>query len=149
LRLVLDTTYLLPAVGVSVKDISSQDVLNTLGKTNETALCEISIFELCAKAAKYVASGKLDAERVSRGIQAIREDDSITKLPPYNRAQLSTAIKLREMLGDFIDCLILSTAINLADGLMTEDGSIHELKRNEGFRELLKSVNPKFEIRKL
>lgn len=149
MRLVLDTTYLLPAVGVSVKEISSEDLLSSLNKTNETALCEISIFELCAKAAKYVAAGKLEAQRVSRGIRAIMEDESIAKLRAYDSEQLSTAIKLREMLGDFIDCMILATAINQADGLLTEDGSIHELRRNEEFKKLVKSVNPDFEIRKL
>ena len=51
MRLVLDTTYLLPVVGVSVKEISSEEVLKSLGEKYETALCEVSIFELCAKAA--------------------------------------------------------------------------------------------------
>lgn len=149
MRLVLDTTYLLPTVGVSVKEISYEDVLSSFAKTSEIALCEITIFELCAKAAKYVAAGKLESQRVSRGIEAIIEDNSIIKLTSYDSDSLSTAIKLREILGDFIDCLILSTALNHADELLSEDGSIHELKKNERFKEIVKSINPKFEIRKL
>lgn len=149
MRLVLDTTYLLPVVGLSVKEISSEEVLRSLGAKYETAFCEISIFELCAKAAKFVAMGKLDAQRVTRGIKAITEDNSIIKLQAYESDELTTAIKLRRLLGDFIDCLILSTAINRSDGLLTEDGNIHELKKNDDYKDILKSVNPKFEIRKL
>lgn len=142
----LDTAYLLPAIGISVKKISSEDVLESLNKANEAALCEITIFELCAKAAKYVSAGMLEAGRVSRGIQAIINDDSIIKLRTYDSRELSTAFKLRAILGDFIDCLILATAMNQADRLLTEDRDIHDLKRNERFKELVKSANPKFEI---
>ncbi|MDG6923008.1 MAG: PIN domain-containing protein [Nitrososphaerota archaeon] len=149
MRVVLDTTYFLPAVGISVKEISTEDVLSSLSKTSDPALCQITIFELCAKAAKYVAEGKLETRRAHRGIQAVIEDDSIKKLDPYESGTLSVAIQLREMLGDFIDCLILATAISQADVLLTEDRSIHDLRHQSVFRELVKSENPDFEIRKI
>ncbi|MDG6999830.1 MAG: hypothetical protein JRN15_12025 [Nitrososphaerota archaeon] len=48
---------------------------------------------------------------------------------------MSITVKLRKVLGDFIDCMIVGTALSQAQGLLTEDGSIHELKRNATFKE--------------
>jgi len=55
-RLVLDTTYFLPAIGISVKDISTEDISKSLNKGFEIAICDITIFELSAKGAKYVSA---------------------------------------------------------------------------------------------
>jgi predicted nucleic acid-binding protein len=146
---VLDTTYLLPVIGISVKKISGQDVARFRSADLETAICEITTFELAAKGAKYVATDKLEAKEVSKGIEAITHDDSLIKLQVYGDENLSLAFKLRGLLSDFIDCLILATAINYADALLTEDRDIHRLKRNQRFRELIKSINSKFEIQQL
>ncbi|MDH2900862.1 MAG: PIN domain-containing protein [archaeon] len=149
-RFVLDTTYLLPVIGISVKKISGQDVARFRSNVSfETAICDITIFELSAKGAKYVAKGKLEGRGVSTGIDAIIKDDSLMKLQSYDDRNLATAFKLRETLNDFIDCLILSTAVNQADVLLTEDGFIHNLKRNETFKELIRPINPKFQIQRL
>jgi len=84
------------------------------------------------------------------GLEAVRNDDSLIKLQVYDDFELlSLAIQLRTMIGDFIDCLIVASAMSHADGLLTEDSLIHDLKQNKIFRELVKSTNPKFEIRKL
>lgn len=146
-RFVLDTTYLLPVIGISVKKISGQDIARFRSTVSfETAICDITILELSAKGAKYVAKGKLKGRGVSTGII---KDDSLMKLQSYDDQNLATAFKLRETLNDFIDCLILSTAVNQADVLLTEDGYIHNLKQNETFKELIKPINPKFEIQRL
>lgn len=152
-RFVLDTTYVMPAVGMTVKKVSGKDVANfrvTVGKEgSETAICDITIFELSAKGAKYVEEGKLEAESILRGVEAILNDNSLIKLKAYDNQNVSTAIELRKTLGDFIDCLIVSSAMNNADVLLTEDEYIHDLKRDEKFKELTRSMNPKFEIRRL
>jgi hypothetical protein len=50
------------------------------------------------------------------------------------------------MLSDFIDCLILSSAINWSDILLTEDEHINNLKENRDFQGLLETLNPEFKI---
>ncbi len=60
-RFVLDTTYLLPVIGISVKKISGQDVARFRSNVSfETAISGTTIFEHSAKGAKYVAKGKLE-----------------------------------------------------------------------------------------
>jgi len=112
-------------------------------------MSDITIFELSAKGAKHITVGNLTAERVSRGIRAIVYDDKIERIPIHDSSVLITAFKLRRMLSDFIDCLILSSAINRNDILVTEDEDIHDLRKNGAFQELLQTINPEFKIQTL
>jgi hypothetical protein len=47
----------------------------------------------------------------------------------------------------FVDCLIVSTALNNTDILVTEDEVIKDLKKNKAFLELKASINPKFDVK--
>lgn len=149
MRLLLDTTYLLPAVGVSVKGLPEDASIQLIGKGHRISISDITIFELSAKGAKHIAVGSLTAERVSRGIRAIVYDDRIARVPVHDSSVLLTAFKLRRMLNDFIDCLILSSAINGNDVLLTEDEDIQNLRRKEEFQGILRAVNPGFKIQTL
>jgi len=149
LRLLLDTTYLLPAIGVSIRGIPEDTPIKLIGKGYEIMMSDITIFELSAKGAKHITLGTLTAERVSRGIRAIVYDDRIERIPVHDSSVLLTAFKLRRMLNDFIDCLILSSAINRNDILVTEDGDIHDIKEKREFQELLHMINPQFKIQTL
>ena len=146
MKLLLDTTYLLPAIGISINELPKDVPIKLMQKGNRISICDISLFELSAKGAKHVSTGILPAERVTRGIRAIIYNDDIETVSMYESTLLFTAFKLRGMLNDFIDCLILSAAINRCDILLTEDTDIQELKKNKEFNELRMAINPKFKI---
>lgn len=118
-------------------------------KNHQIAISDISIFEISAKAAKHVFAGTLPAERVAKGIRAIIYDERITVIPLYDSSVLLMAFKLRKLLDDFIDCLILSSAVNRCDAILTEDEDIQNLKRNKEFAGFAATVNPKFKIQTL
>lgn len=149
MKLLLDTTYLLPAIGISIKELPKDAPIKLIQKGHQISVSNISIFELSAKGARHIVAGTLPAERVTRGIRAIIYDDTITIIPIHESTLLLTAFKLRNMLGDFIDCLILSSAINQCDALITEDNDIQNLKKNKEFNELVTTINPKFQIQTL
>jgi predicted nucleic acid-binding protein len=149
LKLLLDTTYLLPAIGISIKELPKDALTKLTQKGNRISICDISIFELAAKGAKHVSAGTLPAERVTRGIRAIVYNETIETIPTNESTILLTAFKLRNTLNDFIDCLILSAAINHCNALITEDDDIQNLKKNEKLNELLKTTNPNFKIQTL
>jgi PIN domain nuclease of toxin-antitoxin system len=149
LKILLDTTYLLPTVGITVRELSKGVPSKLAKKGHQVAISEMTIFELTAKGAKYVAIGTLSPERVTDGIRSLLHDDTIGKIPPYETEIVLTAFKLRSMLHDFIDCLILSTAINNCDALITEDNEIHAQKKNKEYYNLLSEINPEFKIQKL
>jgi len=58
LKLLLDTTYLLPAIGISVKNLPKNASLTLLQGGHLISISQITLFELAAKGAKYVAIGK-------------------------------------------------------------------------------------------
>ena len=149
MKLLLDTTYLLPAIGISIKEIPTNTILELMKQGNQIFISEISIFELTAIGAKHVLSGLLPAERVTKGIRAIVYDETIEAIPIHETRILLTAFKLRRLLVDFMDCLILSSAMNQCDTLITEDSDIQKLKESEKFKELLTTVNPNFQIKAL
>ena len=145
----MDTTYLLPAIGISIKDLPKDTLVRLMQKGHQISISNISIFELSAKGAKHVAARTLSTERVTRGIRAIVYDERITVIPMHDSSVLLMAFKFRRLLGDFIDCLILSSAINQNDAIVTEDEDIQNLKRTKEFRGLLATINPKFKIQTL
>ena len=149
MRLLLDTTYLLPIIGISIRGLPEDALIKLIKGGHQISISDVTIFELSAKGAKYIATGSLTAERVSRGIRAIVYDDRILRIPIHDTTILLTAFKLRKSLSDFIDCLILSSAINRSDILVTEDEDIQNLRKKREFQELLKAINPKFRIQTL
>ena len=149
MRLLLDTAYLLPAIGVSIKGLPKDAFIRLIQKGHQISISNISVFELSAKGAKHVATGTLSAERVTRGISAIVYDEGMTVVPMHDRSVLLMAFKLRRMLSDFIDCLILSSAMNYCDAIVTEDKDIQELKKKKEFNGIVAAVNPKFKIQTL
>lgn len=146
MKILVDTTYLLPAVGVSVRGLPRDLLLKLLKSDHPFYISEIAIFELLAKSAKYIVEDKLGVDRASRGVRSIVYDERIEKIPIYDTPIMQVAFRLRRLLSDFIDCIVTSSAINLCDVLITEDRDIRGLKEKEGFREILEGVNPKFRI---
>jgi len=116
--IVLDTTYFLPIVGISVK----ADFFSALKKKEicyippqNIYLNEISLFELQAKASKLGVPPK----RVIEGINAIIEAFNIISF--YDSSIIKIAFKLRKIISDYIDCIIVATALSREYLLLTED----------------------------
>ena len=149
MKLLLDTTYLLPAIGISIKELPRDTPIKLLSKGHQISMSDISIFELSAKGAKHITAGTLLAERVTKGVRAIIYDERIEIIPISDSKLLITSFKLRSIFNDFIDCLILSTALNHCEALITEDNEIQNLKKNKEFNKFLATTNPKFRIQKL
>lgn len=149
LKLLLDTTYFLPAIGIAIEEISEDAIIKLIKMEHQIFLNTITIFELSAKGAKYIVSGDIESDRVARGIRSIVYNEKIEKIPLYDTSILLTSFKLRKILEDFIDCLILSSAINKCDILVTEDEDIRCLEEKKEYQEIKKPINPKFKIRTL
>ena len=149
MRLLLDTTYLLPAIGVSLEGLPRDALIRLIGRGHQVSISDITVFELSAKGGKYITTGALTAERVSRGIRSIVYDERIARIPIHDSSVLIMAFRLKRALSDFIDCLILSSAMSRNEVLVTEDEDIQNLKKRREFQELLETVNPGFKIQTL
>jgi len=149
MKLLLDTTYFLPVIGISVKNIQEDTVIELIKRKYQILMSEITFFELSAKGGKYVITGNLTPERISRGIRALLYDDRIEKISIYDTSILLTAFELRKLLNDFIDCLILSSAINWAEVLITENRDIIEISNKKLFQNIIQMLNPIFKVKRL
>lgn len=149
MRIALDTTYLLPVIGVGIKGLPGGALLTLFEEGHEISISGISIFELAAKAGKLITTGNLSAERASKGINALIHDERIERIPVHHSPILATSFKLRSMMNDFIDCTILATALHYSDVLVTEDGIIHGLWDRPEYQDLKQGLQSSFLIKKI
>jgi len=146
MNVLLDTTYLMPAIGVSVSG-ARQHVLRTLRENgHHPFISELTLFELSAKGAKYIASHELDPERVRRGITAVTYDEALTKIPLLEGDVIQISFTLRGVMNDYLDCVILSSAICSCEAIVTEDRLIHGIEDNPLYKHLIEESNPHFKI---
>jgi len=129
-KILLDSTYLLPAVGVSVSN--SEKILETLewlrkSKKAEFYYSEFSTLEIIAKVAKM----NYDEEVVALGLQSIFEN--LKEAKAGIKAYLM-ALKLKSELRDFIDLLLLLTADENGIKLLTRDRELKEFATLELLR---------------
>ncbi len=146
MKLLLDTTYLLPAIGVAVRNLPRTVVRDLRGRGHNIAICTITIFELAAKGAKLVHDGKLKESGVHEGLQAILNDEAISQIQFQEPEVLLRAMAIRAELNDFIDCLILCSAATTADALVSEDERLQDLVLQEDIRAKLKPINAAFSV---
>ena len=143
--MILDTTYLLPLAGIGVDTDLLKAVFEDKAKLRleDFSVSLISIFELQAKAAKLKVP-------VSTVLSAVKTITKVFKVVPfYDVEVIDKSFELRKHISDYIDCIIVATAIVLKKDLVTEDTLIHEnkklIKKNYGvnifnYKSLVKST---------
>ncbi len=124
MRVVLDTTYVLPCLGMAQADVP-RDLLRRLRRAgHETMLSEISVFEAMAIAAKHCAESYLREDDVLTGIAVLASDEGLTKVPVSEPEVCLRSILARRQMTDFVDCVIVATGAWAGNILITEDEEI-------------------------
>ena len=122
MRVLLDTTYLLPAIGIEV-DLP-EDLLEKLFSSKHSFIInELSLFELFGKASRFM-SGKEEAkERFYTGMKSILSSKIDIK-PVFTLDTLPVVLEIKEKMKDLPDCPIVATAMVYSDVMLTEDEDI-------------------------
>jgi predicted nucleic acid-binding protein len=144
MRALLDTTYFLPSIRVSLAQVP-QDVVFRVQEANDVFVSELTLFELSAKGAKYVNAGLISALNVVQGVNAVLADEKLTKVPFTAPQIIETAISLRKLGGDYLDCALLASAAQHCDLFLTEDAEL--LRRGTALDDALKEINPDLAIK--
>lgn len=132
--MILDTTYLLPLAQIAV----DRDLLAAVAKKEtdlkleEISVSLISLFELQAKGAKL----NVPTQSTIRAIDAILSAFRI--VPFYEADVIEAAQRIRKIISDYVDCIIVATAVASKQDLVTEDSLVLEKKKK-----LLKAFNLK------
>jgi predicted nucleic acid-binding protein len=123
--LIIDTTYLLPLsrIGIDTDLLAAVDEGKINLDIDDFGINLISIFELQAKAAKLDVDPKFASEAVSVINTEFRVE------PFYNPRIIRISNGLLKELNDYIDCIIVATAIALNEDLITEDRKIIDNKK--------------------
>jgi len=98
-------------IGVDVKGVGHQVLRASRDAEHEVWVSDISMFELLAMGAKFAAEGEVSKDRVALAVKAIMGDDKIMKVSAYGERVASTSIELRRYHRDFVDCLIVASAL--------------------------------------
>jgi PIN domain nuclease of toxin-antitoxin system len=136
-KILLDTSYLLPFIKVDIEGISRDKLRKTIS-AHEIQVSQVQIFELYAKGMKYILRGNISPQDILEGVDAVSNfqvisihDADILTLSAYLRRKLDT-----------IDAIILSSAVYYSQALATMDSKILGTKNDP---EILR-VNPKIQI---
>ncbi len=125
-RLLLDSTYLLPIVGIDVKGVDK--ALMVLEKLHDEARIEcyytpFNLLEIIGKMSKV----EYDGERVITGLKSI--DEEFQLINPTTQA-LIKALNLKSMgYKDLIDLLLYTTSLTSNIKLLTRDYNLIKFLR--------------------
>jgi predicted nucleic acid-binding protein len=125
MKVLLDTTYLLPAIGIEV-DLPADMLEQLLSSNHSLIINELSLFELFGKASRHIVANQTAKERFYTGMKSILSSNIGIK-PIFTRDTLPLVRELQEKLNDLPDCTIVATAMVYAEVLLTEAEDIPRL----------------------
>jgi len=133
MRILIDTTYILPLIGLNIKGISTEkQILRLIEGEDEILVNRLSLFEALGKARGYLTDEGSRA-RIERGFTAILGSDRLQVLPVVDEKTLPLVLNfLMKGTKDVPDAAIMASAIIHADILLTEARDIPVLLRDCG-----------------
>lgn len=151
-KVLLDSTFLLPTIGVQVKEISERD-LKSLAKFREKMeyyCLNQSLVEVVGKVAKNCKEEEL-LEIIELGLRSLLESNAYKWINPTADA-LIEAIELKvKGHRDIIDNMLYATAHKMEMYLLSIDKDLYEFLKDQGYdtsfilnvSELVKSLSQK------
>jgi predicted nucleic acid-binding protein len=147
MKVFLDSSFFFPFIRVDVRNISKNEIGTLLRNANYEILCsDLVFFELSAKGSKIINQGLLDLEDLLDGISFIHNYSKITKIPMYYPEILILAQEFRKTHQDYIDCLILASAIKTSNIFVTMDSELQEKIQKKWFQ-VITNENPTFLVK--
>ncbi len=146
MKILFDSSYFFPLIKVKVEK-SSPEIFSLIHQedTFELQFSSITLFELSAKGARMIKSGKLTSNDVIDGINALLSWKKLSSIVPWNGEVQRLAFDFRLDHSDFIDCLILASAIIHADVFISEDMTLKKLLKTKWLN-IVREFNIEFEI---
>ncbi len=144
MRVFLDTTYFIPSIGIALTNLP-WDIAFKVQRNSETMISDLTLFELYAKGAKYVRNGFIEKEQVLRGVTSLRLDERFHKIDYRDSMIQDTAISLRQNINDYLDCVLLASAIHSCELMLTEDKRLSKAAMDN--RGLISRLNSAFMVK--
>ena len=118
----MDSSFFFPFINVEVVNCEKSDVLKLIKEEKFKILrSELTTFELSAKGVKLVNDGTIEINDLIDGLSTLQHLNSITVIPIYYSEIQILASNFRKEHSDFIDCIILASAVNHSKKFITLD----------------------------
>jgi len=128
-RISIDSTYLLPGVGIQVEELAERSlnlffrILSERGY--QVVLSDVALIEVLGKSLRHTLGSERLIERVRDGYLSILTEERFHIVSHASPSIFEIALDLKvNGLEDLFDCLITGTAIAESSGLVTEDREI-------------------------
>ena len=146
MKILCDSSYFFPLIKIKVQQ-SSPDIISLIHQNEalELQYSTITLFELSAKGARMIKSGKLTSTDVIDGINALISWKNIISLDPWNGEVQRLAFEFRKDHSDYIDCLVVASAVVYADVFISEDITIKDLLKVK-WKNNVREINTDFKI---
>lgn len=150
MKLLLDSTYLIPAFNVDIAEgWSKKDLKNLIqSESYELHYCDLSLFEIYTKCMKLLIQNQLNVkiEEIQKGLQSIINSSKLVRINWWEHAfESDILLLLKKIHNDSIDCMLLYLAIVNCDMFATfDDTLIKKVKKDETLKDFIKDVNPQF-----
>ena len=146
MRILLDSSFFFPLIKIKIKE-SLNEIIPSLIKSNsfELQYSTITLFELSAKGARLINVGELTELEVVNGMNALISWESLLPVNPWLGEIQRLAFTLRNTHSDYIDCLILASAVVHMDMFICEDKTLRNLVKTKWLR-LIADINPNFSV---
>ena len=150
MKLLLDSTYLIPAFNVDITEgWSKKDLKNLIqSEIYELYYCDLSLFEIYTKCMKLLIQNKLNIkiEEIQNGLQSIINSSRLIRINWWEHIfETDILLSFRKIHNDSIDCILVYLAIVNCDIFATfDDTLIKKLKKEEILKDFIKEVNPQF-----
>jgi predicted nucleic acid-binding protein len=126
-----DTTFFIPFINIGVQGIPSERLIQVFQEKKFTILrSSLVLFEVSAKGTKYYNQNIITFEELTQGLATISHLANVEVIPFHYPEIMSFATFFHKEHSDFIDCLILASAIITADYLVTLDESLMRKVKN-------------------
>ncbi|MHA1730621.1 MAG: hypothetical protein ACTSU5_01690 [Promethearchaeota archaeon] len=151
-RVLLDTSYLMPLVGIQVESWTSEKLLKFLQSQHSgdrVYYASFSLFEVIAKGCKLILQYKhLKLKDVEVGVDAIVHSTALQRMDKfYIPRVMDLAFTFRRVHSDTIDCFILATAVQFVDLFCTFDHVLLEnVAKDAASRKKILRVNAGFRV---
>ena len=150
MKVLIDTSYFLPLIKISIEGISERILLEDLLQSkNKLYYSDLSLFELTAKAFKYINQGnQISTQDLMNGLDAIQNDTRLIHISwKENPMIIELATNLRTIHKDTIDCLIFATGICNCDCIIIMDKDFfNKICQNNSIFEEIQAINKNFQF---
>ncbi|MHA1721995.1 MAG: hypothetical protein ACTSXW_02860 [Candidatus Baldrarchaeia archaeon] len=120
-KILLDTTYILPLLGVEIEIPNLREKIISLAKNFKPMLNSLSILEAKWKTLKFAKKEPSILESFSEGLLFLTRGEVFEIIPFYTYEADLIATTLYKYHKDYIDCSILASAYINADIFITEE----------------------------